>query len=262
MSKQFVTNNLGCNIEYNPNAKGFRYKVDGQNKASVTTAIGKRMDKSYLQKWSKKNRDESLKEIMLLDKKPIDQIDKFIAKVKERAEAKEEWARNIGTQLHEWIDLYLKGQKPALPESQPLLSMVEKWKTFWKAQKFEVVASELPLYSKKFDCAGCNDVIVTKKKWKGQNAVLDWKTSKDYGLDQAIQVEMYRRFIEETTDFKIQKLAIVNIPKEIEKPVSMFVVDVDESYFKGFKAIKYLNDLEIKFKDKLKTWKKENKKNV
>jgi hypothetical protein len=42
----------------------------------------------------------------------------------------------------------------------------------------------------------------------------------------------------------------------------MFVVDVDESYFKGFKAIKYLNDLEIKFKDKLKTWKKENKKNV
>jgi len=73
---------------------------------------------------------------------------------------------------------------------------------------------------------------------------------------------MYRRFIEETTDFKIQKLAIVNIPKEIEKPVSMFVVDVDESYFKGFKAIKYLNDLEIKFKDKLKTWKKENKKNV
>lgn len=262
MSKQFVTNNIGNKIEYDPKAKGYRYRVDGQGKTSATTEIGKRMDKSFLGKWYKKNRDESIKEIMLMDKRPIDQINTFIEKVKKRAEEKETWARDIGTMLHEWIDLYLKGQKPALPESEPLLSMVNKWKNWWVAQKFEVVLSELPLYSKKFDCAGCNDVIVTKKKWKGQNAVLDWKTSKDYSLDQAIQVEVYRRFIEETTDFKIQKLGIVKIPKETEKPISMMVIDIDESYFKGFKAIRYLNKLEITFKEKLKQWKKENKKNV
>ena len=91
---------------------------------------------------------------------------------------------------------------------------------------------------------------------------MDWKTSKDFSFDQPIQVEMYRRFIEETTDFKIQKLAIVNIPKEPLKKVSMMVIEIDESYFKAFKAIRYLNKQESKFKDKLKKWKKENKQNV
>ena len=104
--------------------------------------------------------------------------------------------------------------------------------------------------------------MLQKKKWNGVNAVLDWKTSSDYNLDQAIQVEVYRRFIEETTDFKIQKLAIVNIPKEIDKEVSMFILDIKDNYFKGFKAIQYLNKLEIEFKNKVKNWKKENKINV
>ena len=129
-------------------------------------------------------------------------------------------------------------------------------------QKFKVVASELPLFSPKFNRCGTNDVIVTKDSWKGQNAVLDWKTSKDYSFDQAIQVEMYRRFIEETTDFKIQKLAIVNIPKEPQKNVSMYIVKIDESYFKGFEAMTYLDELENKFNQELKQWKKENKKYV
>ena len=118
------------------------------------------------------------------------------------------------------------------------------------------------IYTNEFDCSGCNDVVVTKDKWNGQNAVMDWKTSKDFSFDQPIQVEMYRRFIEETTDFKIQKLAIVNIPKEPLKKVSMMVIEIDESYFKAFKAIRYLNKQESKFKDKLKKWKKENKQNV
>ena len=77
------------------------------------------------------------------DKKlPIDEINAFIQKVKNRSTEKETWARDVGTNLHEYIDLYLKGQKPALPESEPLLSMVNKWKNWWVAQKFEVVLSE------------------------------------------------------------------------------------------------------------------------
>ena len=125
-----------------------------------------------------------------------------------------------------------------------------------------MVKSELPLYSSQFDCCGTNDVIVTKDSWKGQNAVLDWKTGKKYSFDQAIQVEMYRRFIEETTDFKIQKLAIVNIPKEYDEKVTVYVLQIDDSYFKGFEAMKYLDQLESDFNDKIKTWKKENNKNA
>ena len=200
---------------------------------------------------------------MLEDNQPLNKINDFINKVKNIAENKESFGREIGTQLHDWIDIYFKSKKqPALPETEPLRTMAQKWLRFWKAQKFKVVASELPLFSPKFNRCGTNDVIVTKDSWKGQNAVLDWKTSKDYSFDQAIQVEMYRRFIEETTDFKIQKLAIVNIPKEPEKEVSMYILKIDDAYFKGFEAMTYLDQLESNFNNDVKKWKQENKKNA
>ena len=52
---------------------------------------------------------------------------------------------------------------------------------------------------------------------------------------------------------------IVNIPKEPQKNVSMYIVKIDESYFKGFEAMTYLDELESKFNQELKQWKKENK---
>jgi|TARA_B100000287_G_C20463110_1_gene714170 hypothetical protein len=260
-----IVNKLGNKINYNAKAKGYRYQVDGSPKGSVTTIIGKYI-KPDLKNWYKKNRDDAVKELMLREKKPINEINDFLAKVKTICDAKESYGRDIGTQLHEWIDLFLKGKKPVLPSDQPLKRMAEKFTDFWKKHKFKVIESELPLYSKKFDLCGTNDVIVTKDSWKGQLAVLDWKTSKDYSFENCIQVEMYRRFIEETTDFKIQKLAIVNIPKEDGKELSFFEIDSklikNERYFKGFRAIKYLADTETKFKENLKKWKKENKINV
>ena len=260
-----ITNKLNNKISYYPKAKKYRYYVDGEPKSSVTTAIGK-YTRPNLENWYKKNRDETYKELMLEEKKPLNEINDFLARVKQICDAKESFGRNIGTQLHEWIDLFLKGEEPVLPSDQPLKRMAEKFIEFWKKHKFRVIESELPLYSKKFDMCGTNDVIVTKDSWKGRLAVLDWKTSKDYSFENCIQVEMYRRFIEETTHFKIQKLAIVNIPKEDGKPLSYFEINSklikNERYFKAFEAIKCLSDTESQFKEDLKQWKKENKINV
>ena len=89
-------------------------------------------------------------------------------------------------------------------------------------------------------------MIVTQKSWKGKLALLDTKTSKDFYVDQAIQIETYRRFLEETTDFKITYLGIVNVPKEPSKQVSMMKLKIDDAYFRGFKASKYLEGLESK----------------
>jgi hypothetical protein len=262
MTKQNIKDKSGKIIgEYNPKALRYRYNVEGNNKSSVTTKINKRSSADF-SNWYKRNRIDSIKEIMLFDKQPLDKINSFIKRVEQRAEEKDSYGKNLGSELHDWIDLYFKNKKqPTLPESEPLRTMAQKWLRFWKSQKFKVVASELPMYSPKFDCCGTNDVIVTKDSWKGQYAVLDWKTSKDYAFEHVIQIEMYKKFIEETTKFKISKLAVVNIPKEPEKEVSMFIVKANE-YFKSFQAICYLDKMESKFKDDLKKWKKENKKNV
>ena len=168
-----IINKLGNKIHYNAKAKGYRYEVDGAPKGSVTTIIGKFI-KPDLKNWYKKNRDDAVKELMLREKKPINEINNFIKKVKEICDAKESYGRDIGTQLHEWIDLFLKGKNPVIPSEEPLKRMATKFTNFWKEHKFKVIESELPLYSQKFDMCGTNDVIVTKPSWKGQLAVLDW----------------------------------------------------------------------------------------
>ena len=42
----------------------------------------------------------------------------------------------------------------------------------------------------------------------------------------------------------------------------MYIIKLDEKYFKGFKAMKYIDKLESEFNADLKQWKKENKKNA
>ena len=48
------------------NLKGYRYYIKGNAKSSVTTKIGKRTKPDF-QNWYKSNRDNSIKEIMIMD---------------------------------------------------------------------------------------------------------------------------------------------------------------------------------------------------
>ena len=165
---QKLTNKNGDNILYNPKAFGKRYNVNGEPKSSVTTIIGNHQNKNGLLFWKRKMVLEGLKNVLINDKKPIDEINNLIKKVELQTNDLEDYARDIGTNLHEWIDLYVKGKKPAIPSSEPLKTMTSKWLKWWKSTGFEMVISELPLYSRKYDVAGCLDLIVTKKSWKGK----------------------------------------------------------------------------------------------
>ena len=257
-----LTNKQGKNISYNSKAKSYRYYVDGEPKSSVTTDIGKRMDKGGLIFWTDQVKDQAIKRVMTQNKVPLDEINDFLKKVKQISEDIKVEARDIGSTLHEWIDMYLKKKNPPLPSSEPLKTMCNKWLTWWQKQKFEIIESELPIYSSKSDIAGCTDAIVTKPSWKGQKALLDWKSSKDFYLDQVIQVETYKNFIEESTNHKIHKIAIVNIPKDPNKDLSMMVIKSDNKFYKGFKACRYLNKLDEGWKKTVSKFKKEIKRNV
>ena len=69
------------------------------------------------------------------------------------------------------------------------------------------------------------------------------KSSKDFYVDQAIQIETYKRFIEETTDFKIHYLGIVNIPKDPNKQVSMMKLKMRMYILKGSRHQDFLKTL-------------------
>ena len=244
--RQQITKKLNNLIQYDSNAKGYRYYVDGNPKSSVTTVIGKYKDTGA---FSFRKRDKciiALKNKLLSQKKPLDEINALIEDIKREGQRLEEVDMNIGSNMHEFIELYLKDKKPALSNDQPLQRMQKLFMEWWPKQKFIVKAIELPLYSPKYDRAGCLDILVTKKAWNGQLALMDFKTSKDFYSDQPTQLVTYKSFLEESTDYKISKLAIVNIPKDPNRKISMWALDMkhESKYFKAFRCAMYLEKID------------------
>ena len=175
--RQQLTNKLNNTIEYDSNAKGYRYYVDGNPKSSVTTVIGKYKDTGA---FSFRKRDKclmALKNKLLSENKPLDEVNTLIEDIKREGQKLEEIDMNIGSNMHEFIELYLKDKKPALSNEQPLQRMQQLFMDWWPKQNFIVKAIELPLYSPKYDRAGCLDILVTKKNWNGKLALMDFKTS-------------------------------------------------------------------------------------
>ena len=262
--RQQITNKLNNLIQYDSNAKGYRYYVDGNPKSSVTTVIGKYKDTGA---FSFRKRDKcliALKNKLLSQKKPLDEVNALIEDIKREGQRLEEVDMNIGSNMHEFVELYLKDKKPALSNEQPLQRMQQMFMEWWPKQKFIVKAIELPLYSPKYDRAGCLDILVTKKAWNGKLALMDFKTSKDFYSDQPTQLVTYKSFLEESTDYKISKLAIVNIPKDPNKKISMWALNMkdEKKYFKAFRCAMYLEKLDKFFNKQKKEYKKKEGRNV
>ena len=66
-----IVNKLNNNILFDNKAKGFRYKVDGVGKKSVTTIIGNHQNKNGLLYWKRKMVLDGLKDVLLKKNEPI-----------------------------------------------------------------------------------------------------------------------------------------------------------------------------------------------
>ena len=143
--RQQLTNKLNNTIEYDSNAKGYRYYVDGNPKSSVTTVIGKYKDTGA---FSFRKRDKcliALKNKLLSQEKPLDEVNQLLEDIKREGQKLEEVDMNIGSNMHEFIELYLKDKKPpALSNEQPLQRMQQLFMEWWPKQNFIVKAIELP----------------------------------------------------------------------------------------------------------------------
>ena len=154
---------------------------------------------------------------------------------------------HIGTNMHSLAEDYILGKEVITPNSEPLKTMFEKFKKFWDSKKIKVIGTEKTFYSKEIDCCGTLDALV---KYKGKIGILDFKTSKDFYPDMPIQIHTYKKLVEDSSNLKVEFLAVINIPKEPVKDVEMRIFQMKPKYLKGFKACKYLNNLEEDFKQR------------
>ena len=232
-------------IEFNPKARGARYTVNGLKKKGVTKIIGERFGKGALMWWAENSVFEAVYKKLKHDKKAVDEVQQFVDDLKYRVKGIKENASNIGTNMHSLCEDYITGKNPVEPTTEPLKTMFDKFKKFWKKRNFEIVETEKTYYSDELDVCGTLDVLV---KRKGKVGILDFKTSKDFYPDMPVQIHTYKKLVEDSTKHKIEFLAVINIPKEPVKDVSIRFFDIKPRYLKAFKACKYLNTVEEDFK--------------
>lgn len=247
-------------IEFRPDDKKYRYKVNGEVKKGVTTLINQRFGKNGLIYWAKNLPIEALEWQLKEENKPIDAIESFISSLKDKVKKLETEASTIGTLMHSICEDYIMSKKVVEPASEPLKTMYKKFTKWWDKKGFKVVATETTCYSKELDVCGTFDAIVTHKKYKDKYILLDFKTSKDFYVDQPIQIATYKKLIEDSTNLKISYLGIVNIPKDPKKEISIRMFEMKPRYLKAFKCCKYLDSVEFDFNKRDLEYKKQMRK--
>ncbi|UCC95925.1 MAG: hypothetical protein JSW40_04035 [Candidatus Omnitrophota bacterium] len=120
-------------------------------------------------------------------------------------------AMDIGTAIHEWIEQYIKGKKPALPEEERTRNGVLAFMGWVKEHKVKFLESEKIVYSRRYDYPGILDAIadIEKKRY-----VIDFKSSRGIYNEMRYQLAAYQLAYEEEMGKCIDGRIIVKLGKE------------------------------------------------
>jgi hypothetical protein len=142
-------------------------------------------------------------------------------------------AGNLGSFVHNWVEDYINGKKPAKPVNKSLKDAVQRFLDWQKAHKVEFLLSEQQVYSRKYNYTGTLDFIC---KIDGKMYIGDLKTSKGIYPEMLIQTAAYRFAREE--EYPKEKYAgqvIVKVGKE-DGALEVAVIKNGEWYSKMFMA--------------------------
>ena len=114
-------------------------------------------------------------------------------------------ALEVGTLVHRMVDKHIHGEKlPAVPDE--IVGLVESsfgaFLRWWTANGFKVIATEVPLVSKKHKVGGTPDAILLDAE--GRVCLGDWKSSNALYSDYLRQIAMYGAMWNEVAPERLQ----------------------------------------------------------
>src|SRR3990167_8700086 len=178
------------------------FKVQGKYVLSVTAATSV-VDKSRpLIYWAVGLTQSYLMENL---KKMIDDTkgDKIVALIEEAAkqhQVKKQEAADIGTQVHDWIEKFIKAENkkdiPKIPKEAPIYNGISAFLKWVDEYDVKFLSSEKQVYSRKHHYAGIMDAEAVIR---GKKCVVDFKTSKGIYPEFRFQVAAYQAAVEEET---------------------------------------------------------------
>jgi ATP-dependent exoDNAse (exonuclease V) beta subunit len=144
-----------------------KYTYNGEEFISVTKFIQRFHKPFESDYWSKKKADEA--------GVPQDWILNEWKKLND-------YANDVGTQTHNWIEDYFNGIWKPLPDNLDVINRINKFNIIFAKQlhKLEPLKFELRVFSKKWKIAGMIDSLFI---YKGKIFIIDWKTNKDFTTD-------------------------------------------------------------------------------
>ena len=197
------------NIKFFPDSH--IYYVDGVRVGSVTGAIGI-IDKSRaLIPWAVETTGDFLRE-RLGQKLTDEMIDEAV----EQHSIKKTQASNVGTKSHEWMEQFVKGENPEMPEDKNVLQAVNGFLKWVDEHKVKFLEAEKLLYSKKYKYVGLMDATATMGKDKNTKFVIDYKVSNGLYPGVAYQTAAYMMADQEESGIKYQGRWAIRLSKETE----------------------------------------------
>ena len=124
---------------------------------------------------------------------------------------KRDEAASIGTQAHNWIESYLKGEDPPWPVNPQVCRTCEAAVEWIKSVKWVTKKIEHQIYIPELGVAGICDWFA---EINGVLAVPDWKTSKELRSSYAYQTAAYLKALENEFDVIIPDRWLIRIDKE------------------------------------------------
>ena len=192
------------------NSESHKYIKDNEYIVGMSTILGK-LASPKLEDWKLSNEIFYIKKEMERHGIPIDKIETIILNAKTNAKKQGDSILNIGSMVHKFCEMWLKGEKFTEPSDPVVKACFDKFKKFWKKHKLKLVESEKILYSERGYC-GTLDLVAIDPK--GNLWLIDIKTSKGIFINMVHQVHGYKLAYEEQTGKKINKMYIVRLPKD------------------------------------------------
>lgn len=186
-----------------------QYWIDGKRKTGVTTYIGI-MDKSRpLVIWA----TELYRDYLLGNlKKGI--TEEMVFEGCQLHEERKKEAADIGTEVHDWIEKYVKGEKLEMPESREAQIGVSAFIDWIQANKVKFLSSERVVYSKKHDYIGKMDI---EAEVNGKLCLIDIKTSNGLYNTYSMQTAAYVKADEEESGRNYKGRWLIRLAKETER---------------------------------------------
>lgn len=195
--------------------KRHMYYANGVRQKGVTTIIGNADKSAPLMSWQQ---DETTKSLLPLVGKKLSKED-IVKAVYAHEEAKDK-AAELGTQVHDWIERFIKfklktkgATMPDQPEDKNVARGVLSFMEWYEAHKVKFLWAEKVLYSKKYGYMGKGDFGAVVD---GKRCLCDIKTGNGMYNSVFMQTAAYQKADEEESGEEYEGRWAIRISKETE----------------------------------------------